>query len=319
MIRPAIIALLSLAATSAAGDISLAFPVDCDLNTTCHIQHLVDHDPDAGTRDFQCGGLTYDGHKGTDIALPSLAAQAAGVTVRAAAAGTVRGVRNDMADILQVGPDAPDVEDRECGNGVVIAHPDGYETQYCHLALGSISVKTGDEISAGTRLGLVGLSGKTQFPHLHFSVRHRGAVVDPFDVKDAATCDDPLDPIWDSTPVTPEGGFISIGLHDGIPDYASVKAGTADKDLRSQSPAMVGWAFVYMGRTGDIVQTQITGPDGIIVDHSEPLNRNQAQLFRATGRQTPPNGWSNGDYILEVTMIRKGNIVDRAQHVFRID
>jgi hypothetical protein len=49
---------LSLVAGSAAGDISLAFPVDCDLGETCHIQQTVDHDPSEGASDFTCGLLT---------------------------------------------------------------------------------------------------------------------------------------------------------------------------------------------------------------------------------------------------------------------
>lgn len=55
----------------------------------------MDHDPSDAAHDFACGSLTYDTHKGTDFALPTLAAQAAGVNVLAAAAGTVVGVRND--------------------------------------------------------------------------------------------------------------------------------------------------------------------------------------------------------------------------------
>lgn len=319
MIRHALTTVLSLAAQSAAGDISLAFPVDCELGTTCYIQHLVDLDPSASVRDFQCGDLSYDGHKGTDIALPSIAAQAQGVTVFAAADGEVRGMRNDMADVLQFGPEAPDVTNRECGNGVVIAHENGYETQYCHLAQGSILVETGQQVTAGAPLGTIGLSGKTQFPHLHFSVRHHGAVIDPFDVIDAARCDDALDPIWTDVPATPPGGLISIGLHDGVPDYQEIKDGTADMNLRANDAALVGWAFVYMARLGDILEITITGPKGREVNHSQVIKRNQAQMFRATGRRTPAGGWPKGNYLLDVTLTRDGTPIDQAIHAFRLD
>ena len=59
----------------------------------------VDHDPGPGVRDYMCGGLTGDGHKGTDIAIRDLAAMAAGVEVRAAAAGVVDALRDGMADV----------------------------------------------------------------------------------------------------------------------------------------------------------------------------------------------------------------------------
>ncbi len=319
MIRPSAIAILSLAAHPAAGDFSLRFPVDCTVGTNCYIQHLVDLDPGATVQDFRCGDLSYDGHKGTDIALPSLAAQAAGVAVIAAAAGTVIGVRNDMEDALQFGPAAPDIVNRECGNGVVIKHTQGYETQYCHLAKGSVTVNSGQQVQAGTPLGQIGLSGKTQFPHLHFSVRHNGAVVDPFDTVDARQCDDPLDPLWARVPETPAGGLISIGMHDGVPHYQEVKAGTADTVLTSSGPAMVGWAFVYMARKGDILTTQITGPDRVYVSHSELIKRDQAQLYRASGRRTPADGWPAGDYLLEVELVRGDTVLDREIHTFHID
>ena len=48
------------------------------------------------------------------------------------------------------------------------------------LAFTAMAVKLGDTVVAGQRLGLVGLSGMTEFPHLHFEVAKGGAVVDPF-------------------------------------------------------------------------------------------------------------------------------------------
>lgn len=319
MFRFSTVMCLSLAATSAAGDFSLEFPVDCELGNTCHIQYLVDVDPSANVADFQCGRLTYDGHKGTDFALPSLAAQAEGVTVFAAAAGTIVGVRNDMEDILQFGPDAPDVSDRECGNGVVITHDDGYETQYCHLAKGSVTVSTGQMVDAGTPIGKIGLSGKTQFPHLHLSVRHNGAVVDPFDTIEAQRCDDDDDPIWAEVPTTPAGGLITIGLHDGIPDYQEVKAGTAETPITRTSPALVGWSFAYMAQAGDQLVSRITGPHGEVISHTETLQKDQAQLFRAAGKRRPMGGWPAGDYVLDVTFVRADTVIDTASHSFSID
>ena len=42
----------------------------------------------------------------------------------------------------------------------MIAHDQGWETQYCHLKQGSISVKVGDNIQVGDVLGKIGLSGR---------------------------------------------------------------------------------------------------------------------------------------------------------------
>ncbi|SEP74283.1 Peptidase family M23 [Loktanella sp. DSM 29012] len=307
MIRLATIAILSLAAKSAAGDFSLAQPIDCDLGIDCHIQQVVDHDPTAGASDFRCGSLTYDGHKGTDFALPSLAAQAAGVAVLAAADGVVTGVRDGMADALQVDATAPDVSGRECGNGIVISHENGWETQYCHLAQGSISVSNGDLVTAGTPLGQVGLSGQTQFPHLHLSVRQNGQVVDPYDPDGVISCDAPeQDWLWSDVTPTPPGGIIAAGFSDAVPSYDAIKAGNAAADdLTTTSDALVLWGYMFGARAADELRLTIIGPDmKPIFENVQTLERTQAQLFRAGGRRTPPGGWQPGLHIGLVELFR---------------
>ena len=312
--------LLSLAAYPAAGDIPLALPIDCDLGETCHIQQTVDHDPTTDASDFTCGLLTYDGHKGTDFALPSISAQKSGVNVLAAAPGTVRGVRDGMADILQNGPDAPDVSDRECGNGVVVSHGDGWETQYCHLANGSLAVKNGDTVAIGTVLGQVGLSGQTQFPHLHLSVRHNGNVVDPFDPDGMITCGAPPDEtMWTDTIDFPAGGIIATGFSAGVPDYDDVKEGIAHAETLETTDALVVWGYVFGGQIGDEISLTIDGPEGEVIDQTITLERNQSQLFRATGRRAPRRGWADGDYAGFVEMSRDGTIIDTSTTSVTLD
>ena len=310
--RPFLAILISsLAATSAAGDIPLALPIDCTLGETCHIQQTVDHDPTSGASDFACGLLTYDGHKGTDFALPSLAAQSAGVNVIATAPGTVRGVRDGMPDILQITDTAPDVAGKECGNGVVISHGNGWETQYCHLANGSVAVQNGDRVAIGTVLGQVGLSGQTQFPHLHLSVRHDGNVVDPFDPDGVITCGAPSDDMLWSDPIpVPPGGLISAGFAANVPDYADVKAGTASLSELTPSDNLVVWGYVFGGRVDDDMTLTIDGPDGEIHRQTVTLDRNQSQLFRASGRRAPAAGWAAGRYTGLIEMFRDGEKID---------
>ncbi len=154
-------------------------PLLCEPWRSCAVQNYVDHEPSAGVRDYACGSLTYDGHDGTDFRLRSLRAMREGVDVLSAADGTVARARDGVPDVsFRTREEA--VRGRECGNGVVVRHVGGWETQYCHLARGSISVRPGDAVKAGDRLGQVGLSGKTEFPHLHFTVRRDGKTIDPF-------------------------------------------------------------------------------------------------------------------------------------------
>lgn len=55
------------------------------------------------------------------------------------------------------------------GNLVKIAHQGGITTWYAHL--GSTTVKKGDTVKAGQKIGTVGMTGRTSGPHLHFEVR----------------------------------------------------------------------------------------------------------------------------------------------------
>lgn len=287
---------------------TLSLPIDCVLGESCYIQNYVDRDPSRKAADFTCSGLTYDGHKGTDFGLPSLVAMRAGVDVLASASGVVTGARDGMRDVLYTSEIAPEIDGRDCGNGVVIRHGDGWETQYCHMMLGSISVTNGMQVDTGTVLGQVGLSGRTQFPHAHISVRHNGRVVDPFDTSQTATCaQNDNAPLWKNTLQYVAGGLLAVGFSEAIPAYDTIKSGTAhNTDFTTQSPAIVLWGFAFGAKIGDEIQITITGPSGTIIDQTSLLKRNRAQFFRAAGKKRPRAGWPRGPYSGTVRHLRNG-------------
>jgi murein DD-endopeptidase MepM/ murein hydrolase activator NlpD len=85
-------------------------------------------------------------------------------TILAAAAGTVASVFNNAkkGDSLAGGG---------CGNYVTIDHGNGFFTLYAHLR--SVLVNTGDIVSTGTKIGVIGNTGNAgALIHLHFSL-HR--------------------------------------------------------------------------------------------------------------------------------------------------
>ncbi len=63
------------------------------------------------------------------------------------------------------------------GKLVILDHGDGVQTYYAHQQ--RIDVSVGDEITAGHQLGLVGSTGRSTGPHLHFEIRVDGVPVDP--------------------------------------------------------------------------------------------------------------------------------------------
>ncbi len=288
-------------------------PIDCDLSSTCYIQQYVDSDPTTGASDFTCSTLSYDGHKGTDFALPNRAAIARNIAVLASAAGRVKGVRDGMADTGYSEDTAADINGHECGNGVVIDHGEGWETQYCHMKRGSVLVKSGDDVAQGQRLGLVGQSGKAAFPHVHLSVRRDGKVVDPFDPDNTTTCATPGDStLWKSRPPYRAGGFIDAGFSSGIPDYDAIKAGTAARQtLPADASALVVWGYLFGTQPDDIVNLSITGPEGMIVSDDVRLTKAQAQAFRAIGKKNRGIDWASGAYEGTVTLIRGVRIISQ--------
>jgi murein DD-endopeptidase MepM/ murein hydrolase activator NlpD len=67
--------------------------------------------------------------------------------------------------------------DRGYGRVVVIKHGQGFETKYAHLK--KSVVKRGQHVKRGETIGLVGASGRTTGPHLHYEVHLNGVPVNP--------------------------------------------------------------------------------------------------------------------------------------------
>lgn len=63
------------------------------------------------------------------------------------------------------------------GNLVEIRHTDGFTTRYAHNQKNL--VKTGDTVAKGQVIALLGSSGRSSGPHVHFEVRKDGRVIDP--------------------------------------------------------------------------------------------------------------------------------------------
>lgn len=63
------------------------------------------------------------------------------------------------------------------GRLIVIDHGYGFQTYYAHLS--KIRVRVGDQVEEGDVIGLVGNTGRSTAPHLHYEVRRWGEAVDP--------------------------------------------------------------------------------------------------------------------------------------------
>lgn len=112
-----------------------------------------------GERDDPFTG-EYDFHKGLDIAAEE------GTKIYAAASGEV--IATGTQDLA--------------GNYVIIRHADGIKTKYFHCL--KVLVNTGDRVTTKTPIALVGSTGNSTGPHLHFEVYINDEVVNPMVVLD---------------------------------------------------------------------------------------------------------------------------------------
>lgn len=101
------------------------------------------------------GGIGSTNHGGIDIAAPM------GARIVASASGTV------TASGWNGG----------FGNMIIIDHGDGYRTLYAHNSQNHVTV--GQHVTQGQVIGLVGSTGNSTGPHLHFEIHRNGVRVDP--------------------------------------------------------------------------------------------------------------------------------------------
>lgn len=113
------------------------------------------------------------GHNGTDFDVASFRQMDFGYMIRAAADGqVVAAVKNNFdRNITCTGNP----------NYVILSHDGGWQTLYYHLQSNNTLVNVGDMVQAGDPIGIVGSSGCSTQPHLHFEVKNPGGqVVCPF-------------------------------------------------------------------------------------------------------------------------------------------
>jgi Peptidase family M23 len=300
---------------------ALVLPINCKLGVTCFVQNYMDHDTSEKISDFRCGGRAYDGHDGTDFRIPDLEIQRKGIEVLSAAAGRVARVRDGIEDISVRITGKHAIAGKECGNGAVVEHEQGWTTQYCHLAKGSLRVKPGDRVAAGQSIGLVGLSGNTEFPHLHLTVRHNGDVVDPFAYEASRNFCNGGRSIW-AAALLPKMTYRSREILNF--GYAAVPV-TMDRiesgDVKIQvvkpgSDTLVAYIRAIGLQAGDEQTLTVYTPDGkAFAEYRAPaLERDKAQFFVSAGRKRKDVPWPLGTY--KATYVIKNDGVEVMQTVF---
>jgi hypothetical protein len=292
----------------------LALPIACVIGQTCQIQNYVDHDDGAGAADYRCGTRSYDAHSGVDFRLTDMRAQQAGVAVLAAADGVVARVRDGVPDVSVTVRGLAAVSEQECGNGVVIDHGEGLSTQSCHMANGSIRVRPGEAVVAGQAIGNVGLSGQSEYPHLHFTVRRDQTVVDPFAPDpEAGRCVAGAS-LWRAEAAAAlayrERVVLNAGFTDSAVTMEAIETGTLPLPTASAG-ALVAYVRALGLKAGDVERLRVSGPGGdVVVDTTGPVvPRPQAQRMIFGGKRNRGEGWTRGRYTATYSIEAGGQTV----------
>lgn len=238
-------------------------------------KYFVDHDPryPGFVQDYTCGTRTYDladgyNHAGTDYYLWPFAwlmMDQGVVQVVAAAPGTI--IEKDDGNF-----------DRQCAfdgvsaaNIVYVRQDDGLTAIYMHLRKGSLTMlPVGARVAAGDYLGLVGSSGQSTGPHLHFELRDaNGAVVDPRHGQCNAGPD-----LWAVFQPYEDPHIDTLSTHSAEPDQIAcgvVNGANVDDAPNYKSvfaPGDTLWVFASWRdqRNGEVTNFSILRPDGSIFE-----------------------------------------------------
>lgn len=299
-------------ATFASSAPKFGLPIDCKLGQDCYIMHYVDHDPTSKVIDFGCGRQTYDTHNGTDFGIPNLQIMKQGVQVKAIEDGIVLRVRDGVEDnLISNQEDKKAIEGKECGNGIVIKHEDGWESQYCHLKQNSIIVKNGMKVEKGTALGMVGTSGLSSFPHVHLSLRQQGKIVDPFvGITDKTGCEITKKSLWEKKLDYTPTGLIEAGFASKIPTQQKLWEGQFyNMPIDSKSPQLIFWIHAFGVLENDQESFQLINANNqLIINQKKPINKSSRTWMSYAGKNNK-SILEKGTWIGKYELIRNNKIV----------
>lgn len=244
------------------------WPLEYQLNEGVLITNYVDLDGTPGIRDYQGGTHSYDGHNGTDISVRGFRSMDRGAPVLAAADGVVTFVEYSQFDRHT------EWLNGVTANSVTLRHANSSYSRYLHFRKDSVTVAVGETVRAGQVVGLVGSSGRSTAPHLHFEpgefINNIWNKRDPWNGSNQ-----PLPGLWKAQ--EPYVGFAPLRIND-MSVFTQAAAGgditrVSDSALKEQptQPAILGAdePFVavwldYQGQKGDTYTVEVDRPNGTV-------------------------------------------------------
>ena len=247
------------------------WPLAAALDDRLVVVNYVDHDPGGGLLDYDGGAHTYDGHRGIDYVLPNFRLMDRGSPILAAASGTV----------AYISASAPGAFDRLCGSTppndgtwVWVENHDGTYSEYYHLRSWSLTVQVGDPVHIGQLLGLVGSSGYSTAPHLHFETGDYFS--GPYQHRDPYTGpENPLPSLWqsqesyqgdDALRFVDAGVFSDDAVGGSVfnTTYCDIQEGIHEPVVFGVDEPHIDLWVQFRGNAGDPFRIELRRPNGTV-------------------------------------------------------
>jgi len=232
------------------------------------ISGYLDHNSDYPNQlqDYMCGELTYDlengyNHEGTDFFLwpfPWYKMDNDEIQAIAAAPGIIIFKQDGNYDRNCISEEVP-------WNVVIIQHANGFSTWYGHLKNGSLTDKyLGQEVEAGEYLGIVGSSGISITPHLHFEVHNElNDIIDPYE----GPCNPTLNTsLWDDQKPYIDPGVNKISTNNKLPVFPEcpMQETLNESDSFTTNDTIFLLAYFRNIATNDSMKISIHRPDNSV-------------------------------------------------------
>lgn len=277
-------------------------PIEGQYGEDFIIVNYVDWGPGDEVHDLNCNTKTYNGHQGTDYQLRSFATMDEGILVLAADSGLVIFVEDQLFDREKEANPS-----KGLGNYIGILHFDKYATYYGHLRTNSALVQPGDTVHPGMPIALVGSSGNSSDPHLHFEVWYDSMfVVDPY----AGVCGNSSHLWQDPLPYDTTYGLWTSGLVGFIPSLDTLREEPARRDTFYPSDEAISyWSINYGMREGDELEIRWIAPDqSLWFTYSLTLDQDFWYYYYWSYVDFPMNG---PEGLWSVQFLRNGSLADQ--------
>ena len=313
--------------------IELSFPVACNIGQDCFVQKYVDHFEEKDViKDYKCQmHRSSDNHKGTDIRVIDAIDIEKGVPILSIADGVVIKKRDGIDDKFVTNKEEADkVNSFGYGNVLVIKHNHGYNSLYAHMKKGSLIPEIGDKVYKGQKIAEMGISGLTEFPHLHFEILHNDKILDPFTgTQRKNDCDiSTINNLWAKEDYkklidSQDARIVKTGFSttQDIDKYKVMHGEYDNIDIKQDDEKILFWTYIMLPELADKALITLYDPRNKVISREEyNFKKSFATFFQYIGKKKKKDElWQEGNYRGEVQLIRNGQIISKDSKYIEIN